>query len=217
MSKDKTASLRGQLEILEALLKKTTMELRESHKRIFFLEEANHKEKRSNKRKSAELRRNRTDRLTGAHSDVAYSKDFPRKRAEFARHGGGVMFIDLNNLKIANDRFGHSTGDKLLKKLAEVAMRLNTTQGRVYRHKGDEFLNLIPRARYQTVNKIATAIKEEFDAYCDQHYNHMIDLHEERIGVSIGCAEGKDIRAVIDRADGRMYDRKFEEKGIPPR
>ncbi len=53
-----------------------------------------------------------------------------------------LVFIDLNNLKIINDTYGHSTGDLYLKEFSRVLKLIVNEQGSVYRFAGDEFICL---------------------------------------------------------------------------
>ena len=51
-----------------------------------------------------------------------------------------MVFIDLNNLKTANDVYGHETGDRLLKTTANYIMEVFTDDGFCARWGGDEFV-----------------------------------------------------------------------------
>lgn len=55
-------------------------------------------------------------------------------------HTLGVVFIDLNGLKVANDRFGHDYGDYLLKQLSDILRNIFNCD--IYRVGGDEFVVL---------------------------------------------------------------------------
>lgn len=130
-----------------------------------------------------------------------------------ANNQGSVMFFDLNNLKVANDTFGHDVGDILLKTLASIIMSHNGKHEHVYRHGGDEFLNILIKSSYKTAEMKGRIIKEEFDAYCNTEFNYRLSEKADYIGVSVGCASGKDLEDAIGRADMRMYDHKKQEKG----
>ncbi len=54
----------------------------------------------------------------------------------------GVVYIDLNGLKVANDQFGHDYGDYLLKKLADTLNQI--FKENIYRIGGDEFIVFCP-------------------------------------------------------------------------
>ncbi|MZI91986.1 diguanylate cyclase [Vibrio sp. CAIM 722] len=55
----------------------------------------------------------------------------------------GLLFIDLDGLKIANDNYGHDSGDELLKRFADILKHTLRPQDIVSRLAGDEFTILI--------------------------------------------------------------------------
>ena len=50
-----------------------------------------------------------------------------------------VMYIDMNNLKIINDRYGHDEGDYSLKTIARILVQVVGNKGVVARIGGDEY------------------------------------------------------------------------------
>ena len=56
----------------------------------------------------------------------------------------GVLAVDLNGLKRANDEFGHAAGDALLRRAGEALKNLGDT-AQAARVGGDEFACLLPR------------------------------------------------------------------------
>ena len=51
-----------------------------------------------------------------------------------------VILGDVNGLKMTNDIFGHTAGDNLIRKSADILKQLNTPDGMVSRMGGDEFI-----------------------------------------------------------------------------
>lgn len=88
--------------------------------------------------KIAEIRReNSIDALTGV-----YNRNYYEKNIRDASLQGFVAMLDLDNLKLCNDHFGHSAGDSVLKKLAEVIKAELRSGDKLIRFGGDEFLLL---------------------------------------------------------------------------
>ena len=88
--------------------------------------------------KIAEIRQeNSIDALTGV-----YNRNYYEKNIRGTSLQGFVAMLDLDNLKLCNDHFGHSAGDSVLKKLAEVIKAELHSGDKLIRFGGDEFLLL---------------------------------------------------------------------------
>ncbi|MCR5501619.1 MAG: GGDEF domain-containing protein [Lachnospiraceae bacterium] len=106
----------------------------------------------------------------------------------------GIIFADLNGLKMVNDSNGHSEGDRFLKKTA-AALRQIFVDDEIYRAGGDEFMILVPDNS-----------REEFD-------EKVMELKEAQAKVNFAMGtcfqEGNiDIRAALRAADESMYSNK---------
>jgi diguanylate cyclase (GGDEF)-like protein len=106
----------------------------------------------------------RTDHLTGAANTRAFLEliQFEIDRFERYQHPFTVVYIDLDNFKAVNDRFGHLIGDKVLHAIVlEIRKRLRKTDV-VGRLGGDEFGLFLPEtgqdAAQVVVKKIRTGI-----------------------------------------------------------
>lgn len=75
-------------------------------------------------------------------------------------HNSSLMFIDIDNFKEVNDRFGHKVGDTLLvtvSKILHVATRKTDTPARL---GGDEFVILLPDTSPEEALVVATRIMD---------------------------------------------------------
>lgn len=82
------------------------------------------------------------DALTGVNNRYAYLEYLKSAAASDDDRSVAVAFIDINNLKITNDRFGHEAGDNLIRSIATV-LRSNFSSDTIYRFGGDEFVVII--------------------------------------------------------------------------
>ena len=91
------------------------------------------------KQKEAEIQYlNCYDSLTGLHN----RRCFEDNRAKIDNRDNlplSVIFADINGLKMTNDIFGHTAGDKLIKKSAEILQQVCRQNDVVARVGGDEF------------------------------------------------------------------------------
>jgi diguanylate cyclase (GGDEF)-like protein len=118
-----------------------------------------------------------------------------------------VFFLDLDRFKDINDSLGHSTGDGLLKAVAERIRRCIREGDTVARFGGDEFTLLIPRIdQVEDAAKIAQKILETLKI------PFSIGEHElfltTSIGISIHPGDGSDPETLVRNADTAMYRAK---------
>lgn len=123
---------------------------------------------------------------------------------------GTVVIADLDNLKYVNDQFGHPSGDKLLRRCADVLRATLRRYDRLYRWGGDEFLLILPSARAaEVVARLRRAI--EFADAVEAGTDH----ERVRLAVSLGAADyasSAELDAAIEIADRAMYDEKSRRK-----
>ncbi len=119
---------------------------------------------------------------------------------------GAVLYLDLNQFKLINDRFGHQAGDALLKAFGhrlEFCLRPEDVLGRL---GGDEFGIVLPGVPVDDVKRIQDRLMETAsEAY-------IIQGQEIRCTASVGVAfmpdDGAELWNLLSVADGAMYDAK---------
>jgi diguanylate cyclase (GGDEF)-like protein len=120
----------------------------------------------------------------------------------------GVLFLDLDDFKGVNDRFGHRAGDQLLQQVASrlsASVRANDT---ACRYGGDEFVIMLPDlAPGVDLNAVADMIRDRMDT------QYLLDGRMVGVTASVGVAEfdvsgepsGSDL---LRQADEAMYRSK---------
>jgi diguanylate cyclase (GGDEF)-like protein len=114
--------------------------------------------------------------------------------------------VDLDHFKAINDRYGHSTGDQVLVRAAELLCDVLRASDIVVRSGGEEFLALMPltdaQAAFACCERIREAIREEpWDLL-----GAGLTLTTS-IGVAT-AADPTDLDGLIRIADDRLYDAK---------
>lgn len=109
-----------------------------------------------------ERKLSRTDTLTGVMNRRAFYEEFEREllRAQRYEHLLTIAYIDLDDFKALNDRFGHSVGDTLLRTVADTIGRSIRDTDMVARLGGDEFAILLPDTDSAGAQKALTKIRE---------------------------------------------------------
>ncbi|MDL2263211.1 diguanylate cyclase [Synergistaceae bacterium OttesenSCG-928-I11] len=117
----------------------------------------------------------------------------------------GVIYVDLNHLKLANDAFGHHEGDALLQKCASILKANTTSNDEGYRWGGDEFVLLLKntdrselRTRVNNINRM-----------CQVWTGEGIVRPSMAIGSAIKIFEKQDMEEVIKEAEDTMYANKL--------
>ena len=117
-----------------------------------------------------------------------------------------VLYIDLDNFKNINDKFGHTIGDEIL---IEVAKRLRlffNSDDMLIRQGGDEFIVL---KECLNENKVEANFIRLINTISEVYY---IKNKEFRIGMSVGIAQyphdAQNIEELLSLADTAMYEAK---------
>ena len=142
------------------------------------------------------------DELTGLYNR-RYIED-AIKRLDTSRNlPFTVMVVDINNLKLTNDIFGHEMGDRIIREAAKLLNETLRADDIIARTGGDEFLILLPK----TSAKEAGEIKERIQR--NGHYHRVESLRLSlAVGFSTKTAEDESIDDNLRYADSNMYENK---------
>lgn len=157
-----------------------------------------------------------TDALTGLPNRRALDAALQRwhRQGNAAAHYG-VLFLDIDNFKPVNDRFGHATGDLVLRLSADRLRSVVRPDDLLVRLGGDEFVILL---KSELSSKQLALLWQRLQSAIETPIR--MDGHEILLGVSIGIAyspqDGNSIDALIKSADARMYEHKQEKKRSAP-
>jgi diguanylate cyclase (GGDEF)-like protein len=156
------------------------------------------------------------DELTNLYNMRAFTEMAGREHDVAARNDGpySVLMVDVDALKSVNDTFGHEAGNKALRLVADVLMRLTRTSDIVARYGGDEFIICLRRADKAAGEEVAQRIRNVVFATTLE-----IEASIVRLKVSVGVGtypeDGSTVQAVITSADRAMYkDKEYRE---PPK
>lgn len=119
---------------------------------------------------------------------------------------GAVLYLDLNNFKSINDRFGHQAGDALLKAFGHRLEFCLRPEDILSRLGGDEFAIVLPGVSVEDAKHVARRLVDTaFEAY-------IIQGQEIECAASVGIAlmpeHGTDLWHLVSVADQAMYSSK---------
>jgi diguanylate cyclase (GGDEF)-like protein/PAS domain S-box-containing protein len=124
----------------------------------------------------------------------------------------GVIYADLNCLKLANDAFGHAEGDRLLRAAARILRDSAGQSGEAYRLGGDEFILLIRDASIVAVDERVKDITKT----CVGWRGEGFVAPSMALGGSVKAAVEQNLNDVIKEAEDTMYANKMKN-GKPTR
>lgn len=149
------------------------------------------------------------DGLTGLANRVQFDEHLAMAIADTKRFGDilGLAYVDLDEFKPVNDRFGHDVGDEVL---IEVGRRLEEdvrSQDTVARIGGDEFVMILPRlASQEELKHVAMRLVERIREPIETR-NHTVRI-TATVGLARFDAEHDDARSLLVKADTAMYAAK---------
>ena len=155
------------------------------------------------------------DGLTGVRNKVAYNNEVERID-ELIQKGKcyqfGIAMVDLNYLKVINDKYGHNDGDSALIKLCNILCTI-FAHSPVFRIGGDEFVIILRNVDYKNANVLINEFNDKIDELNEDEYL----LPSEKVSAAIGFAsfdakKDKSVSDVFSRADKAMYIRKNKMK-----
>jgi phosphoenolpyruvate-protein phosphotransferase len=140
--------------------------------------------------------------------------DLDAKIRQIKRSGGkfSILFVDLDNLKRTNDKFGHIEGDKVVNKVVAALLMHRKKADTVYRFGGDEFVVLLPACSKKNAQGIAAKLFKAVHKTSYKVNNSMIDISVS-VGVSFfNRANVEDVKTLLEVADTALYKAKRSGK-----
>lgn len=161
----------------------------------------------------------RSDGLTGILNRRGFS-DAAQGLLEKSRKEGKkvlVIYVDMNNLKIINDRYGHEEGDFSLKFIAETLSDVVKEHGIAGRIGGDEFACIAEYSGEDEGEALLADIYGRFDSYnagSSKPYNLTVSAGARLLR----SAEKLTLKEALTQADEKLYEvKKLRSKEVAKR
>ena len=151
-----------------------------------------------------------TDELTGLPNRRAVEGWGERQLHGAARHGFPywVALADLDHFKLVNDKYGHNSGDLVLKKFAEILKNHSRRSNICGRFGGEEFLIILTHTEEMGARTAVERIRQAFEAH---HFT--FGSNDVVVTASFGIAgfsrrQAQTFNQLVAQADGALYAAK---------
>lgn len=124
-----------------------------------------------------------------------------------------VAYVDMNNLKIINDRYGHDEGDFSIKLISEILTEVAADTGLAGRVGGDEFALVV-----LVQPAVPASPADEERAFVEKVYKRFREYNESstkpfNVTVSVGTCmvepgDPLTLKEAMTLADGKLYEEK---------
>ena len=123
----------------------------------------------------------------------------------------GVIFLDLDSFKSINDTMGHSSGDRVLKIVANRLSSCIRDEDTIARFGGDEFLIMVTNLnKLEDLKRVTDRIMLAFNK--GMYVQDIEYFMTASIGVAVYPIDGEDSETLIKNADIAMYESKTRGK-----
>lgn len=156
------------------------------------------------------------DGLTDTYNHRFFQQTIRIEIKRASRHNMplSLLMCDINKFKDYNDRFGHSVGDEVLKKIARILVMNIRDIDFVSRYGGDEFAVILPQTDSAGARVVAQRI---IGKVTDCRFPHENSTDQLSVSLGIASIEGKtevDAQVLIDKADKALLEAKQSRQQI---
>ena len=151
------------------------------------------------------------DGLTGLYNHRYFQEVIESElhRSVRYKHPLSLLLVDIDYFKNINDQYGHPAGDRVLKEVSEIMLKLVRQSDIVARYGGEEFAIIMPETGKVGGKVLAQRIRRGIEQHQTENHNQSIT-----VTVSIGLVStdmpnvGMTRKALVDQSDQALYKAK---------
>ena len=150
-----------------------------------------------------------TDELTDLYTPRHFRASIVERFVDAKKLGSklSLLFIDIDDFKMINDKYGHMVGDLVLKNVARHILLSVRDNDLVFRYGGEEFAVILPSTDYAMAYQIAERVREDIAGYIHEKDTLNINVTVS-IGISVYPDDADSVRDLISTSDKALYRAK---------
>ncbi|MBJ6123352.1 GGDEF domain-containing protein [Sphingomonas mollis] len=149
------------------------------------------------------------DYLTGLQNRRGFERIVETWQGSQGGVGGVLAICDIDHFKLVNDRFGHDTGDRVLRYVADALHALAEMKHEVARLRGEEFVILMPDRTLDQAAREVNLIRESLGARCLIDRETKLPIGPVTFSAGLTALAKTDALApALRRADAALYAAK---------
>ena len=154
------------------------------------------------------------DPLTGLYQRDLFAElaEHQLQTAHRDGHTLALLALDVDNMKIVNDRFGHAAGDAVLQAIAALLSRELRGADLSARFGGDEFVVLLPRLDVARAEEVAQRLLREARQSAELQSWQALAAVTLSIGLAAYPAHGSRLNELLEAADAALLQAKAHGK-----
>ena len=154
------------------------------------------------------------DPLTGLYQRDLFAElaEHELQTAHRDGHTLALLALDVDNMKIVNDRFGHAAGDAVLQAIAALLSRELRGADLSARFGGDEFVVLLPRLDVTRAEEVAQRLLREARQSAELQSWQALAAVTLSIGLAAYPAHGSRLNELLEAADAALLQAKAHGK-----
>jgi diguanylate cyclase (GGDEF)-like protein len=155
------------------------------------------------------------DPLTKLYNRHYFEEQFTvyKRRALRYEEKFHLVIFDVDDLKVVNDLYGHTVGDKVIKYIATEIQERTRQSDVIARYGGDEFLGLFLGTGFKTLYKKILEIERVINLSPMQIGDKLVYFHFS-FGIASFPKDGSTLNELLEVADKRMYLDKKKKRGL---
>ncbi|WP_020589658.1 GGDEF domain-containing response regulator [Desulfobacter curvatus] len=154
----------------------------------------------------------RKDSLTGTLNRRAFMEKLDQELERAARKNTplSLLMTDIDHFKQVNDRYGHLSGDRVLKQFVSQMAQVIRPYDFIGRYGGEEFILCLPDCSIKEARDIAERMRSQIETTPMQISTSRPPIHiTASFGISLfSSACEKDPESLIKKADDALYSAK---------